>query len=262
MDRFQRPTALLAADGDGLMRASVRAPEGFAVDKALDHCTSLLERHGGHPAAGGFTVKAKHVHRLHESLNVLALSWIETRGEGLLVEPEALLSLSAINHDLWSALLSLEPFGIGHPAPLFWSRGCQVRSQRLLRGGHLKLTLAQGDCEREAIAWRWQQNQPLPTVVDVAFRISLNRWQGEAKLQLEVQALREHHSCLDLQRGISVYRCTSPAAATVEIHNPSGERLAGQINSNGVFESEDNRARHPYVADLIRDACIGLGLLP
>ena len=262
MDRFQRPTALLAADGDGLMRASVRAPEGFAVDKALDHCTSLLERHGGHPAAGGFTVKAKHVHRLHEALNVLALSWIETRGEGLLVEPEALLSLSAINHDLWSALLSLEPFGIGHPAPLFWSRGCQVRSQRLLRGGHLKLTLAQGDCEREAIAWRWQQNQPLPAVVDVAFRISLNRWQGEAKLQLEVQALREHHSCLDLQRGISVYRCTSPAAATVEIHNPSGERLAGQINSNGVFESEDTRARHPYVADLIRDACIGLGLLP
>jgi single-stranded-DNA-specific exonuclease len=99
-------------------------------------------------------------------------------------------------------------------------------------------------------------------VVDVAFRISLNRWQGEAKLQLEVQALREHHSCLDLHRGTSVYRCTSPAAATVEIHNPSGERLAGQINSNGVFESEDNRARHPYVADLIRDACIGLGLLP
>ena len=262
MDRFQRPTALLAADGDGLMRASVRAPEGFAVDKALDHCTNLLERHGGHPAAGGFTVKAEHVHRLHEALNVLALSWIQTRGEGLLVEPEALLSLSAINHDLWSALLSLEPFGIGHPAPLFWSRGCQVTSQRLLRGGHLKLTLAQDDCEREAIAWRWQQTEPLPATVDVAFRISLNRWQGEAKLQLDIQALREHHACLDLLRGPGVYRCTSPAASSVEIQNPTGERLSGSVNSKGVFESEDKRASHPYVADLIQDACIGLGLLP
>jgi single-stranded-DNA-specific exonuclease len=38
--------------------------------------------------------------------------------------------------------------------------------------------------------------------------------------------------------------------------------LSGLVNSDGVFESEDNRARHPYVADLIRDACIGLGLLP
>lgn len=262
MERFQRPTALLAADGDGLMRASVRAPEGFAVDKALDHCTALLERHGGHPAAGGFTVKAEHVHRLHEELNGLALSWIQTRGEGILVAPEALLSLSAINHDLWSALLSLEPFGIGHPAPLFWSRGCKVTSQRLLRGGHLKLTLGQGDCEREAIAWRWQQTQPLPAIVDVAYRISLNRWQGEAKLQLEIQALREHHACLDLHRGLGVYRCTRPDDATVVIENPSGERLSGLVNSNGVFETEDSRAGHPYVADLIRDACIGLGLLP
>lgn len=262
MDRFQRPTALLAADGDGLMRASVRAPEGFAVDKALDHCSALLERHGGHPAAGGFTVKAEHVHRLHEELNGLAQSWIQTRGEGILVAPEALLLLSAINHDLWSALLSLEPFGIGHPAPLFWSRGCKVTSQRLLRGGHLKLTLGQGDCEREAIAWRWQQTQPLPAIVDVAYRISLNRWQGEAKLQLEIQALREHHACLDLHRGLGVYRCTSHDDATVEIENPSGERLSGLVNSNGVFETEDSRAGHPYVADLIRDACIGLGLLP
>ncbi len=262
MERFQRPTALLAADGDGLMRASVRAPEGFAVDKALDHCTALLERHGGHPAAGGFTVKAEHVHRLHEELNGLALSWIQTRGEGILVAPEALLSLSAINHDLWSALLSLEPFGIGHPAPLFWSRGCKVTSQRLLRGGHLKLTLGQGDCEREAIAWRWQQTQPLPAIVDVAYRISLNRWQGEAKLQLEIQALREHHAGLDLHRGLGVYRCTRPDDATVVIENPSGERLSGLVNRNGVFETEDSRAGHPYVADLIRDACIGLGLLP
>ncbi len=262
MERFQRPTALLAADGDGLMRASVRAPEGFAVDKALDHCTALLERHGGHPAAGGFTVKAEHVHRLHEELNGLALSWIQTRGEGILVAPEALLSLSAINHDLWSALLSLEPFGIGHPAPLFWSRGCKVTSQRSLRGGHLKLTLGQGDCEREAIAWRWQQTQPLPAIVDVAYRISLNRWQGEAKLQLEIQALREHHAGLDLHRGLGVYRCTRPDDATVVIENPSGERLSGLVNRNGVFETEDSRAGHPYVADLIRDACIGLGLLP
>ncbi len=262
MERFQRPTALLAADGDGLMRASVRAPEGFAVDKALDHCTALLERHGGHPAAGGFTVKAEHVHHLHEELNGLALSWIQTRGEGILVAPEALLSLSAINHDLWSALLSLEPFGIGHPAPLFWSRGCKVTSQRSLRGGHLKLTLGQGDCEREAIAWRWQQTQPLPAIVDVAYRISLNRWQGEAKLQLEIQALREHHAGLDLHRGLGVYRCTRPDDATVVIENPSGERLSGLVNRNGVFETEDSRAGHPYVADLIRDACIGLGLLP
>ena len=263
MERFQRPTALLASDGDGVMRASVRAPHGFAVDKALEHCTSLLERHGGHPAAGGFTVKADRVHRLHVQLNTLALRWIQERGEGILVKPEALLPLSAINHELWSSLLALEPFGIGHPAPLFWSRGCRVTSQRLLRGGHLKLTLTQGDDQREAIAWRWRENKPIPALVDVAHRISLNRWQGEETLQLEIEALREHHTCTDLHRGPNVYRCMRRhQESTVDIWNPAGECLSGSVNSDGVFETDDIRAKHPYVADLIRDACIGLGLTP
>ncbi len=262
MEKFQRPTALLAADGGGLMRASVRAPEGFAVDKALDHCTTLLERHGGHPAAGGFTVRADQVHRLHDALNAMAQSWIQDRGEGIWVEPEALLALSGIDHELWSALLSLEPFGVGHPAPLFWSRGCEVASKRFLRGGHLKLTLVQGNFEREAIAWRWQQNTPLPQIVDVAFRININRWQGEETLQLEIQALREHHATLDLHRSKGIYRCRRQEGNAVEISNPSGESLSGSVNRQGVVQSEDNRARHPYVAELIRDACIGLGLIP
>ena len=59
MERYHRPTALLAGDGDGSLRASVRGPIGFAVDRALSNCSDLLTRFGGHPAAGGFTVKAE-----------------------------------------------------------------------------------------------------------------------------------------------------------------------------------------------------------
>jgi single-stranded-DNA-specific exonuclease len=56
VERFGRPVALLAGEGGGRLRASVRAPKGFAVDGALTACADLLERHGGHPAAGGFPV--------------------------------------------------------------------------------------------------------------------------------------------------------------------------------------------------------------
>ena len=140
--------------------------------------------------------------------------------------------------------------------------GHAVHLRRLLRGGHLKLTLVQGEFQREAIAWRWQQSQPLPKSLDVAFKVNLNRWQGEAKLQLEIQALREHHASLDLRRSNGVYRCRRQGESELEILNRSGEKLSIRVNSQGVFESEDNRARHPYVADLIREACIGLGLIP
>jgi single-stranded-DNA-specific exonuclease len=80
VERFSRPVALLASEGDGRLRASVRAPAGFAADQALKHCHDLLLRYGGHPAAGGFTVLAERVAELHERLNGLAGAWLEQRG--------------------------------------------------------------------------------------------------------------------------------------------------------------------------------------
>ena len=201
MERYQRPAALLAADGEGMMRASVRAPDGFAVDQALQACADHLDRFGGHPAAGGFTVKAERVAALHAQLNGIAEQWMASRLKGRLVKPEALLRFEQIDRSLWASLMKLEPFGIGNPAPLFWARNCQVLEQRILRGGHLKLRLRQDTTIHDAIAWRWRDNVTLPDQIDLAFRLSMNRWQGEERLQLEVEALREHHSTMLLQRG-------------------------------------------------------------
>ena len=121
MERYGRPVALLAGESDGRLRASVRAPKGFAVDKALSACADLLERHGGHPAAGGFTVRAERIGELQERLEGLAQAWLSEPGSGLPVRPEALLRLNRIDRDFWQTLRRLEPFGIGHPAPVFWS---------------------------------------------------------------------------------------------------------------------------------------------
>ena len=70
-------TALLAGEGEGRLRASVRAPAGFAVDQALQACADHLERFGGHPAAGGFTVKANKVSVFREQLNRIAQEWLD-----------------------------------------------------------------------------------------------------------------------------------------------------------------------------------------
>ena len=126
MERYQRPAALLAGDGDGMFRASVRAPEGFAVDQALAQCAPFLDRFGGHPAAGGFTVQAAHVSAVHQKLSALAGTWMENKLQGLVVKPEALLRFEQIDRGLWASLLKLEPFGIGNPAPLFWARGSDL----------------------------------------------------------------------------------------------------------------------------------------
>ena len=250
VERYGRPVALLAGEGDGRLRASVRSPRGFAVDAALQHCTALLERHGGHPAAGGFTVRAEQVAPLHDQLNGLAEIWLQQRGAAAVVEPEALLSLEQINRTLWSELQRLEPFGSGHPAPLFWSSRCQISQQRQLRGGHLQLTLSQGSTNVRAIAWRWQGGWTLPADVDVAYRLRLNRWQGEERLQLELVGLRASGADqICLQRRDRTYWVSRDGGDLV-LRNAQGSEL----------RSNTPQAEHPYVRALFRDAAVALGL--
>lgn len=262
VERYHRPAALLAGDGDGLMRASVRSPRGFAVDQALNHCASHLERFGGHPAAGGFTVRAENVHALHEQLCVQADSWLEQQSQGLPIQPDALLRLDEVNWDLWKALQSLAPFGVGHEVPLFWSRDCSVEEQRELKGGHLALRLRQGETERRAIAWRWDFSTHVPERCDVAYRISVNRWQGEQRLQLEMKAIRLHSDSVMLQRGLRNYVAKQTSTSGFTLTNCDGRSLQAKIDENNVVFSNDELAKDARVNQLLEEAVLGLGLRP
>ena len=262
VDHFGLPVALLAAEGEGRLRASVRAPRGFAVDAALQACSDLLERHGGHPAAGGFTVRAKQLTALHERLNERARCWLVEQGGLRRVEPEALVRLEELTPSFWRQLQRLEPFGSGHPAPLLWSSRCQISQQRLLRGGHLQLTLRQGEATMRAIAWRWGGSETLPKEVDVAFQLRLNRWNGTEQLQLELAALRASSGdTLLLERSNRHYWVSRDGEALV-IRNAAGDELRGQPDQAalGCFCSDHPNGDHPYVQALLQDAAMAMGL--
>jgi single-stranded-DNA-specific exonuclease len=262
VDHFGLPVALLASEGDGRLRASVRAPRGFAVDAALQACSDLLERHGGHPAAGGFTVRTEQLTQLHERLDARAEAWLQLQGGLRLVEPEALVRLEELTPAFWKQLQRLEPFGAGHPTPLFWSSRCRISQQRLLRGGHLQLNLQQGDAVMRAIAWRWGGSESLPKELDVAFQLRLNRWNGTEQLQLEVVALRASSGdTLLLERSNRRYWVSRDGEALV-IRNAAGDELRGRPNPNagGSISSDHPNGAHPYLQALLQDAAMAMGL--
>jgi single-stranded-DNA-specific exonuclease len=255
VERWGLPVALLAGEGNGRLRASVRAPEGFAVDRALSSCADLLERFGGHPAAGGFTVLAEQVAPLQERLSELAAEWLQGRQSARLVAPEVLLPLERIDRDFLQQLKRLEPFGAAHSTPLFWARDCRVRRARLLRGGHLSLELAAAVGSINAIAWRWPAELPPEGNLDLAFRLREDHWQGQPRIQLDIEALRPSQGkVVMLWRRQRCYHCERNGLQLL-IRNPEGKEL--QL----LWGAADGAINHPDTAELVQHAAQALGLV-
>ena len=187
---------------------------------------------------------------------------MKQQGKGLPIQPDALLRLDEVNWDLWKALQSLAPFGIGHEVPLFWSRNCSVEERRDLKGGHLALRLRQGETERRAIAWRWDPANHVPDQCDVAYRISVNRWQGEQRLQLELKAIRVHSDAVVLQRGRRKYVAKQISSSEFILTNSDGLTLQAAINESQSIVSNDALANDARVIQLLEEAVLGLGLRP
>jgi single-stranded-DNA-specific exonuclease len=68
VERFNRPVALIALDGDE-GRGSARSIPGFDITAALADSAQLLSRFGGHEQAAGFAIPGEKVPELRDKLN-------------------------------------------------------------------------------------------------------------------------------------------------------------------------------------------------
>jgi single-stranded-DNA-specific exonuclease len=192
-EEFYRP-AVVASIGADETRGSARSIREFHITNALDECGDLLERYGGHSAAAGFTVRNEHLPALCERL--LAIAERELGGQTL--QPTLRIDvdevpLSELTPELFSWLAQFEPCGYGNPTPLFASRAVTKADIRTVGadGRHLKLRLVQGAASFDAIAFgQADLSSTLPDVVDVAYCLESNEWNGRTQLQLNVRAIQ------------------------------------------------------------------------
>ena len=115
--------AIVAARGPEETRGSCRSIPEFHITDALDACTDLLVRHGGHAAAAGFTVRNEKLPELINRLRSLAQAQLG----GLELRPalgaDMDIKLSSLNFDLLRQLADLEPTGYGNREAMFRTRG-------------------------------------------------------------------------------------------------------------------------------------------
>lgn len=191
-DVYYRPS-IVASQGQELTRGSCRSIPEFHITQALDRCSNLLVRHGGHAMAAGFTVHNDHLEQLVEKLKEIARE--ELGGKQL--RPVLRADLEITFKDLQPRILDyidvLEPTGLGNPGVVFVSRNAQVITRREVGsdGQHLRLTVRNEGIVYDAIAFRqgyWTKQ--LPNSIDLMFTFERNYYRGRASLQLNVRDIK------------------------------------------------------------------------
>ena len=217
------------------LRGSARGIEEFHVFEALEFCQDLLSKYGGHKAAGGFGLPAKNLEAFEQRLSTFAHRCLKPEHLKPLVKIDAQVSFNQLNSHLYQQIDSLQPWGIGNDFPVFWTPEVRVLEQKVVGKNHLKLTLAQddGDCQKiKAIAWRWGEYFPLPTLLDVAYKLRENHWNGNTSIELELVGVRLPASTSTRQKAAFEYNGRSYACSLWEslnelrIKNDRGQVLA------------------------------------
>ena len=191
-DKYYRP-AIVGEIDETFTRCSCRSIPEFHITEALDQCADLLERHGGHAAAAGFTIRNEKVGVFLQRMRQIAaeqLSGVDLRPV-LVADME--LPLSALSFELLEHLNYLEPTGYGNPRPVFVSRNLRVKSARTVGRdqSHLKLTVTDGKVTLDAIAFRLGElKTKLTPQIDLLYTFEVNEWNGRRSLQLNVKDIK------------------------------------------------------------------------
>lgn len=192
-DKLHRPTFVFAASSAPgkahELKGSGRSIPGFHLRDALDLVAKrhpgVLLKFGGHAMAAGCTVAEETFEVFERALAQVAQEWLDAAPLPRRIETDGPLAPEYCRADIVDTLHH-EVWGQGFAPPTF-SEEVQVLSQRLVgeAKNHLSIKLMHQGNPVDAI-W-FGHTEQLPARVLLAFRLDVNEWKGERKVQFLVE---------------------------------------------------------------------------
>ena len=142
-ERFHRPTFVLSVDHEqGEARGSGRSIPAFHLLDALESMQELFTMFGGHKQAAGLTIPSDHIEEFRQRLNDFAVQRLSPEDFIPVREFDARLDFDEISDQAADDILSLAPFGLGNPSPLFSVEDVEVAGAPIVfKEKHLRVRL-------------------------------------------------------------------------------------------------------------------------
>ncbi|MGN0911536.1 MAG: DHH family phosphoesterase [Thermoguttaceae bacterium] len=204
-DRFYKPTVMIALRNPELNPGSARGvpDSSFNMYQALDACSDLLVRYGGHAGAAGLGIKENNVDAFREKF----CQYVSNHFNADEYQPRVYLDgeapFAAITLAAFRDLERLAPFGAENPSPVFATYGVTLVNARRVgkvkpgagtqQGNVCQARFKQFQTERKAVAFnhgdwadeleRLRAENP-NYLYDVAYSIAYNDFYQQVELRL------------------------------------------------------------------------------
>ena len=198
-ERFNRPSIVFApADGSTgeELRGSGRSLTGFHLRDALDLVSKrepgLILKFGGHAMAAGLTIRKQDFEKFDACFQEVASSLLTDELLERRHTHDGALEASEFTPESGD-LLAEEIWGQGFPQPVFYGE-FEITQQNLMKEKHLRLLVrplgaAEGKSTSKPLTAVWfNRTQTLPPKAKLAYRLVTDRYQGQARVQLMIEA--------------------------------------------------------------------------
>jgi len=197
-DRLRRPVIAFALADRASLRGSARSVAGIHIRDVLDSIATrhpdLIERFGGHAMAAGVSLERAKLDRFARAFDEEVARWTAGAPAADTIETDGELAPAEIALDTAQALRSGGPWGQAFPEPCFDGL-FSIRSARVIAERHVKMwvEVPSGGRAFDAMAFNHleegAQFVPPAGLAQLVYRLEVNEYQGERRLQLLIDHL-------------------------------------------------------------------------
>lgn len=210
VDKYYRPVVIIS-EKDGIGKGSCRSIHGLDIYNALNECSDILIKYGGHRLAAGLSIEQKNIPLLRERLNAIAKIKLQEEDYIPKLHIDASVALEEINSSFIEQLACLAPHGMGNPKPVFACENLTLQAAKILGrdGRHLKMTVRKGNDLKNVISWEMgylMEQLSKNDRLDIAFFPEFNEWQGKRTIQLLAQDVRVNCEKVSSTRNVTAER--------------------------------------------------------
>ncbi len=200
IENYYKPTLVFTEGNNGEMVASARSVADFDIHQALEFCSDLFMKFGGHQAAAGLSMEKDKFEEFKVRFEEYVKMNIQEHQKEPSIYIDSVVKPEDLNREFFNFHRKLAPFGPHNMKPVLVLKNVRVNGYVRLMGKentHLKFNILQPTTGRniECVGFRFGQfaEDFKAKTFDLAFTIEENHWKGNVSHFLNIRDVKFHN---------------------------------------------------------------------